>query len=127
METRILLQKILSHLAKPGKNRSLMCENQQQCISQLSSGEQEDELLEKQLSKVKIDCNEEVFPNDPDDDLSTDDTDLLEMQPVATESMPKRRVSLDKLRIIGDMHSIRPRSIDSVRSITDDESFDSAL
>ena len=127
IETRVLLQQILTCVGKPGENKNLMEEQQQPFIPELSRTKSDHALLEMRDSEKKVDFDEEVFPDDPDDELSTDDTDLVETQAHKSDATPSRKVSLDRLRIMTDLPTKRIQSIDSVRSITDDDSFDSAL
>lgn len=108
VETRLLLSQILCRLTKPGEDVS--------------------EIEGNQISAVKIDYDEGMSPGSPEDEVSTDDTDLVEVQAAAHNTPPVRtKVGHDKLRILSDLHKRRLLSIDSARSMTDEDSFDSTL
>lgn len=128
METRILLQQILSCVAKPGENNNnLMDENHQKFMPEMPRARSENTVLQNDNCVAKIDFDEEIFPDDPDDEISSDDTDIVEAKPVESAEIPRGKGNQERLRIIADLHTRRVESISSVRSITDEDSFDSAL
>ena len=107
VESRLLLGEILSRLTKPGENDSR------------TEGDP--------VSPVRINYDEEVFPVGPEDELSTDDTDLVDAQAVPRDTPTRTKGGHEKLRILADLHKRRLLSVDSARSMTDEDSFDSTL
>lgn len=129
METRALLQQILTCVAKPCENNILNDDKKPVFEPILTRTRSEDGLLQKKECEKKMGYGKEIFTNDdPDDDTSSSDgTDIADQMPAKPVEAGRRKLSIDRLRIIADMNSRRPQSIDSARSITDDDSFDSAL
>lgn len=135
VETKLLLHQILSHLPKPSEDDKLIDNEEQKYVSDMSQADCDGEVLGTAHSPVRIDFGDKVFadePDDeaddePDDELSTDDTDLAEGQSIGPNEPPRRTSSNDNLQIMADLHSRRLLSIDSTRSMTDYDSFDSAM
>ena len=131
METKLLLHQILSHLPKPSEDGNLIDSEEQKYVSDMPREDCGGEVLGTEHSPVRIDFDDKVFADEaddePDDELSTDDTDLAERQSIGPNEPPRRTSSNDNLRIMADLHSRRLLSIDSTRSMTDYDSFDSAM